>query len=178
MPVEGAKKMVCHYTCNKQTVPMDQPIHGKICSPEQLLKPHSECEETISAVREVILAPRLMTAQGQSCSTRSSDSSEWSFSVNYVRLGTEDSGGHPWNPIGGRSRSIYSEAVFELNIWRHWLAWKGHFENRQFWWFYYTTWFCYLQIHLLRPVTLKTCPWFQWWRPHCMFCIWAFHWCS
>lgn len=74
---------------------MNQPIHGKIHSPENLIKPHSEYKEIILVVRPVVLAPLLMTAQGRSCSTRSNGGSEWSFSVNSVGLGTEDSGGHP-----------------------------------------------------------------------------------
>lgn len=131
-----AQKVVCHYTCNKQTMLMDQPIHGKTRSPEKLIKPHSEYKETILDVREVVLVSLLVTAQGWSCSARSNVSSEWSFSVNYVRLRTEDLCGHPWSPIGGRSVSGFSPEVSELDIWRHLVAWKECFQTWQLWWFY------------------------------------------
>jgi len=56
--------MDCHYTCNKQITLTDQPIHGKIFSPGKLIKPYSERKETILNVKQVVLAPLLMTAQG------------------------------------------------------------------------------------------------------------------
>lgn len=43
---------------------MDQPIHGKTRSPEELIEPHSEYKETILDVREVVLVSLLVTAQG------------------------------------------------------------------------------------------------------------------
>lgn len=150
---------------------MGQPIHGKIFYPEKLIKSHSECKEETVDVREGGF-PLFWWLQGKYGPMRSNGTSKQSFSVNWVRSGTENSGGHSWSPTGGRSISHFSPVVSELDFWGNGLPARTFFKTDSFGDFMGPH--DYLQMNLsvvtenmsLIPVT----------RPHCVLCTWALHW--
>lgn len=105
------KKLVCHYTCNKKT--------------------NQSTNQTTGAKTTKKSTKNTWHDDGWSCFIKSNGSSQWTLSINYMSLGPEDSGGHPWST--GGSMSGFSLVVSEMDIWRHWFAWKEHFQNRELW---------------------------------------------
>lgn len=130
-PCGRHKIEACPYTCNTKPHWWASPDMEKIFSPEKLIKSHSECKEKNLDVRE-------------SWVSRSSDDFRenialWevmvlpkSFNVNCVRPGADNSGGHPWSPRRGRSRSGFGPVISELDFWGIGLPGKTVFKADSF----------------------------------------------
>lgn len=116
MSVEGTKQRPVITPATQKPHWWASPVIEKIFSPEKLIKRHSECKEKALDRKEVGFLLLLITS-GKNIALWEVTVLPKSFSVNCVRPGADNSGGHPWSPTGGRSRSGFSPVIPQLDLW-------------------------------------------------------------